>query len=255
MRTKSPTLFSAPQVQLWFMDTRLLTPPNVQQILSTLSPDEVRTQARIHHPLRRSEYLGSRYLLRNLLTQTLSEHPPQRWRIGKTPPGKPALMDLAETFNVDFSLSHSGGISICALGVGCQVGVDIELRDPTVHWSELAEHALSDMEVEDLKKKVGPAQVERLFEYWTLKEAALKALATGLLSQVKNISFRIIPCSDGSRSKIIRADFHDECPSTQERWEFHTFNVKNTFQGALAVRHDFRTPLKLYSAELKEIAF
>lgn len=80
----------------------------------------------------------------------------------------------------DFNISHSGTYVCCAIASGCQLGVDLE--------------AVQAVDFEEMKAMMTPSewssidasnQPERtFFEYWTLKEAAIKAVGVGFLSDL-----------------------------------------------------------------------
>ena len=83
--------------------------------------------------------------------------------VERSPRGKPLFTGLADHW---FSLSHSGGLALCALS-GSPVGVDVELVRP--RRPRLPAYALSEAELAAFD-----GSWENLDRLWTLKEAWCK---------------------------------------------------------------------------------
>ena len=83
--------------------------------------------------------------------------------VERSPRGKPLFAGLADRW---FSLSHSGGIALCALS-SAPVGVDVELARP--RREGLFDYALSEAEWEDFD-----GTWEDFYRLWTLKESWCK---------------------------------------------------------------------------------
>ncbi|GAA4271386.1 4'-phosphopantetheinyl transferase superfamily protein [Aquimarina gracilis] len=95
---------------------------------------------------------------------------------------KPYFIDL----EVEFNISHSGDIVVCAITQNNDIGIDIEI--------------VKNIEVEDFKNQMTSLEWQRIissgdiknsfFNYWTQKEAVIKAHGMGLSVPLK--SFEII---------------------------------------------------------------
>lgn len=93
-----------------------------------------------------------------------------RFRVDKG--GKP----YAEGLDVNFSISHSGTIALCAVADG-PVGIDIEkIRDADL--SVAKKHFAMD-EQDYVLEKLSLSR-QRFFEIWTRKEAYVKMLGKGI---------------------------------------------------------------------------
>lgn len=107
----------------------------------------------------------------------------------KSEKGKPYAVNCP----MKFSISHCGGLVICAVSEK-EIGVDIEkIRDIRL---KAAEKFASKNELGYIGNSL-----ERFFEIWTLKEAFFKCKGTGLGADIKNASFVIdgsgnITCSE-----------------------------------------------------------
>lgn len=106
--------------------------------------------------------------------------PPQDLEFEEGEHGKPELVGTSLQFN----LSHSGDWLACAVTAGTPVGVDLERCRPERASVKVARRFFRDEEAELLENSSGSSMAERFYDFWTLKEAAVKArggaLAPGL---------------------------------------------------------------------------
>ena len=109
-------------------------------------------------------------LLTALLAETegLEALPP----VARRPGGKPYFPDLP---HLHFSLSRSGGLSLCALGEG-PAGADIERVRP--RSPGLPRYVLSDREYAWFQGR--GSRWEDFYALWTLKEARVKCTGEGI---------------------------------------------------------------------------
>ncbi len=105
--------------------------------------------------------------------------------------GKPALAGAAHA--LDFNLSHSGDWLACAVTAGTPVGVDLEFCDPKRVSMKVARRFFRKEEVAVLEACSGARRADQFYDFWTLKEAAVKArgeaLAPGLASHGFELTF------------------------------------------------------------------
>jgi 4'-phosphopantetheinyl transferase len=93
--------------------------------------------------------------------------------------GCPRIRPDQNEAGLRFNLSNTDGLVACAVTVGRDVGVDVELPKDFEH-ARLAERYFAAPEVEALRSLPPAAQRERFFRVWTLKEAYIKAREMGL---------------------------------------------------------------------------
>src|ERR1043166_4550703 len=89
------------------------------------------------------------------------------------------------------------------------IGVDVESTARRSDLNDIAEKHFTPLEVEQLKN---PAL--SFLDFWTLKEAYIKARGVGLSIPLESFSF-ILP--DASPPRIV---FHDGCPDSPDGWQF-----------------------------------
>jgi len=103
------------------------------------------------------------------------------------PNGKPALTspDLAVSFNLTNCREHQ----VLAVSGGCAVGVDLEYCDQHRDVEKLARRFFSGSELHQLLACDGTRQIDRFYDFWTLKEAAIKATGGSLGRELENTCF------------------------------------------------------------------
>jgi 4'-phosphopantetheinyl transferase len=143
-----------------------------------LSPPEHERADAFRFPVHRSRYAVGRGRVRELLAAYAGGEP-ARIELRDGPSGKPELADAAVRFNV----SHCEGLALCAVARR-EVGVDLELveRPRRPRWPEIAARFFHPDERSLLDGWVAFLRV------WTLKEACLKALGSGLRTDPRTFS-------------------------------------------------------------------
>ncbi len=115
--------------------------------------------------------------------------PPADWVIESSADGKPGLVSPSN--RLQFNLSHCGDQLLLAVsGAGQAVGVDIESVRPR-RFLRLAKRYFSETEYLSLSAMPPRAQPMGFYQIWTLKEAWLKGLGTGLRLPLNSFSFQV----------------------------------------------------------------
>ena len=126
--------------------------------------------------------------LRHLLAEQAGTVPETlRFAVGDQ--GKPFLPDYPD---LHFSLSHSGGIALAAIG-GAALGCDIEACDPATADPLVAGRLFSAAERAMLAPLSGAAWTAAFFDIWVRKEAYVKAIGTGLSTPLQSVCVTHIP--------------------------------------------------------------
>jgi phosphopantetheine--protein transferase-like protein len=136
---------------------------------------------------------------------------PSDWQFSLNEHGKPALSGAKHA--LDFNLSHSGDWLACAVTAGTPVGVDLEYcyaKRPTM---KLARRFFRPEEAAALQVCRGARQRDRFYDFWTLKEAAVKArgeaLVPGLLARGFELNFLPGMQRQSARIAVTTADGGD----------------------------------------------
>lgn len=80
------------------------------------------------------------------------------------------------TGDIDFNITHAGEFVACTIGSGVKLGIDIE-QHQDICLPDYS-NTMSDAQWNDINNSVNPT--ETFFNYWTRKEAIIKADGKGL---------------------------------------------------------------------------
>ena len=165
------------QVHVWRADLAL-DGAALEALARLLADDERGRAARFRPATARCRFVIARAMLRDVLARYLGEAP-AALRFAYGDQGKPALVAPSGAAALRFNLSHSGGLALCAVARGRDVGVDVEqIRDVAV--ARLAARFYAPAEQAALAALAPAAARTVFFRLWTCKEAYLKATGTGV---------------------------------------------------------------------------
>ncbi len=179
-------------MDLWSVDLGGDAPARANRALATLDDAERSRAERIVRPLARDRFILARAALRTILGDYL-QVAPARVPLGVGPAGKPHLETPASlrapAASLAFSLSHTQGVVVIAVTTRARVGVDVEMRarrtPPSVMRRVLDEQELA------LVLAAPPEQRDEAFlRHWTVKEAYVKALGTGIAAGLRRVGVR-----------------------------------------------------------------
>ncbi|MCP9292652.1 MULTISPECIES: 4'-phosphopantetheinyl transferase family protein [Gracilimonas] len=125
---------------------------------------------------RKAEYLAARHLFRYLLHSL--NIAPDEVDLVKEEMGKPYAQHHNELIYVSFS--HSPQKVYCALSLSKNIGLDVELADREINPA-VVKRILNDEEQDALAS-------EEPVKLWTVKEAAVKCLGTGLRTNLNDLT-------------------------------------------------------------------
>ncbi len=131
--------------------------------------------------------LATRVLVRTTLSRYLPVAP-EAWRFTTTEYGRP-LIDPPST--LQFNLSNTHGLVVCAVAWDTELGVDAERVDHAAPL-EVAQRYFAPTELSDLLALPPAHQHQRFFDYWTLKESYLKARSLGLNLPLDRFSVQLV---------------------------------------------------------------
>jgi len=177
---------------------------------------------------KKQEYFITRVLIR----KSLSEHTnvrPEEWHFSTGPFGRPQISHPIEEISLTFNVSHTEGILVCAIAVDCSLGVDIEVVRPVENLLGVAESTFNPKELQRLMQLDEDLRVQRFYEYWTLKEAYVKAREKGLSLPTKDFSFEF-----GSDETI---SVFTECSHPEDSQDWRFLLRRPTAQHQLAVAY------------------
>ena len=207
-----------------------------RQLRALLSATELARNSRFSQPILRRRDAICRGLLRYQLSELL-DLPSDAIALKSNPNGKPLLAQPRRKFH--FNYSHSGDYVAYAFCRHTTVGVDIENTRRSNNTTGIASHFFAAAEVAALESLPKKKQKQRFFEYWTLKEAYIKARGEGIFLGLGKFSFELDDSADiDSNTRDIGIQFCDDEFDTPRNWQFQCMQPVQDYQLAVAVRSD-----------------
>jgi 4'-phosphopantetheinyl transferase len=228
-------------VQLWLAPVAPAYEAAQLAAYETLLNDTERARwRRFLYAADRQRFLVGRAFMRTVLAECLGHENPAGLEFACGPHGKPELSGL-HAGRLHFNLSHTDAMLVLAVDRRHAVGVDVEAVTRRVEILALAERYFAAHEYEELRDLDAPAQRERFFALWTLKEAWLKARGLGLRIPLGDFSFSLA----GKRPAIA---FGPQLDESEDAWQFHLLR-RDEFRIALAVQCPAAHPLPVQTRE------
>lgn len=179
------------------------------------------------------------YIVAHALTRTVlarfTDVPAQAFSFVAGPHGRPEIERPSLPVRLRFNLSHTTGLVACAVSLVHDVGVDVECRSRRADIEGLSRQVLAPAEAAALAALTGESARARFFEYWTLKEAYIKAVGAGLSLPLRSIAFDVAP---RPWAEVRFTDLDDDA----EAWSFALSQPTEVHQLAVAVRAGLQSP-------------
>jgi 4'-phosphopantetheinyl transferase len=225
------------EVHVWIVEPERIEEPRLlEAYLGLLSPEEREKQRRFYFERHRRQYLVSHALVRLTLSR-YAPVKPEDWSFVTNEYGCPRVKE--EGLGLRFNLSHTDGMATVAVASNVDVGVDVEDASRPGQTVELADRFFAPSEVAALHALAVERQRERFFEYWTLKEAYIKARGMGLSIPLAQFAFELQP------GQLPRISFDPRLVDEPAGWQFVQLRPSARHQAALAVRRSRSLALKV----------
>lgn len=216
-------------------DQTLLT--NYQTILN--DEEKIRWQ-KFRFAKHQHQYLVAHVLLRSVLSRYI-DIAPQSWQFTSNQYGRPEISNSMQ-LPLRFNLSHTDGLVMCAVVLTADIGVDVENTQKRQTLStDIAKHCFSKYEIEQLYTLPESQQPQRFLEYWTLKEAYIKAKGMGLSLPLDQFSFMF------TKNQPIAIKFAPELRDQPACWQFWQVYPSAHHIAAIAVKSAENTGFELIS--------
>jgi 4'-phosphopantetheinyl transferase len=225
------------QVNLYFSyPEKVSEPALLRRYQALLTEDELQQMSRFYYAGHRHQYLLTRALIRTCLS-TIYPVEPAEWRFTKNQFGKPEACHPQVPLAARFNLSHASSLIICGITRAVAIGVDVEDTHRTTRaaFSSLASY-FSEQEIGDLRELPEDQQKQRFFDYWTLKEAYIKARGMGLALPLAKFGFQF------KANRLDGFSVHPDLEDDPDHWQFWRISVGGRYRVAVAVnspQHDF----------------
>jgi 4'-phosphopantetheinyl transferase len=157
-----------------------------------MTPDEQERMRRFVFERDQVAFLLTRALIRTTLSRYAAIDPCD-WRFIANDYGRPEILDRPPGVpDLRFNISHTNGLIACAVTIGREVGVDVENVERHLSHDVAGRH-FAPQEVRDLRALPEADQDRVFFDYWTLKEAYIKARGFGLALPLGDFAFKLDP--------------------------------------------------------------
>ena len=223
-------MLSAADVHVWYVFSDAVRDPRLlERYAAMLTTEERARHDRFAFARDRHQFLVTRGVLRTLVAGYL-EIEPAACTFVADQYGRPSLAPALGDGTLEFNVSHTHGLVACGFARQREIGVDVEDVARAAVDADLPRRFFSPLEVEALEALPLPARTGKFFDYWTLKEAYIKARGLGLSLPLDGFSMLL----DGGGPPRIR--FADSIEDDPETWQFAQFDPSPRHRMAVAVR-------------------
>jgi 4'-phosphopantetheinyl transferase len=216
-------------VDVWFARPAEVTNGHLHECAELLDQGERATASRFWFERDRRRYVAAHALLRMMLSH-YAPVAPWQWSFIRGEHGKPQIAGVPRFHPLQFSLAHASGMVATAVTRAGDIGVDVENIDRRGRLLQVAKRFFAPEEWDSLRALPRRVARWRFLEYWTLKEAFVKALGCGLSISLRAFAFRI---TDDTHIDVAFDDSIEEDPL---QWRFCLLRPSDRHVAAIAVR-------------------
>lgn len=226
------------EAHLWYVVPEAIDDPALLAAYDALlTPVERARNRRFVFARHRHQDLVTRALVRTVLSTYCPSVEPQAWQFESNPYGRPEISAPLVRPGLRFNLSHTDGLVVCLVADSHEIGVDVENLTRGSDTVEIAERYFSPDEARTLRTWPVEQQPDRFFDYWTLKEAYIKARGLGL--QIPLDQFTMQP--DGAPRHAdtrtqIGVRFGPGINDDPRRWQLALLDLTPRHRVAVAIR-------------------
>ena len=226
-------------VHVWLMFHDKLPVPQQLSPSTLLSKQEQMRQQRFATPELRYRFQCRREMLRRSLTLYRPDIRESDWIFSQNEYGKPQIHNTQSQNQLYFNLSHTSGLTVLAISKIEECGIDIEnttVRKPN-SYLDIADRFFTEPESAQIKHGSAHEQIQRFFDFWTLKEAYIKAVGKGLSLGLDRFQFVIKPDTP------IAIEFPAPAIDQANTWAFHQETIGKDMRLAIALRTHPSVPI------------
>jgi 4'-phosphopantetheinyl transferase len=203
------------EVHVWYVPLDDVGDPSLlSRYRQLLSHEERDRLSRLALDKDRHQFIVARGLLRTVLSR-YADVPPTSWTFLCNRYGKPEISCPEHHTSIRFNLSHTHGVVACAVS-RYVVGIDVERTDRPTSM-EVARRFFAPPEASHLERLPNEQRPSVFIDYWTLKEAYIKARGMGMQLPLDEFWFHL---GGGLSPSIQFAPTMQDDPS---RWQFFQY--------------------------------
>ncbi len=202
--------------------------PSPQELSRILSSTEQKRYQRYLAKRKKVEFFLARKFTKDILGARLNV-PIYQIDLQPDASGKPFLFLAGKPFPLYFNISHTSGFITCVISEHKYTGIDIEYA--TGSRDAVMQRFFHPHEIREYRTLPRSRQERRFYTLWTLKEAYLKAIGSGMRTPLNSFWFSIV-----DHGKTQTATIHFEDPDNPEAGRrFHFLHLQPTAEHFLAV--------------------
>lgn len=227
------------EAHLWYvLEDQVKEPLLLSRYEALLAPEERVRRDRYRFEKNRHEYLLTRALVRTVLSR-YEPVAPAAWTFSANAHGCPAVATPEPARWLRFNLTNTAGLVACLVARDRDVGVDVEDVERHGETVQIADRFFSPVEVAELRAQPEARQRARFFDYWTLKEAYIKARGMGLAIPLDHFSYLL------AEGRPIGIAFAPELPDDPAAWQFAQLRPTPRHLVSLALRRKDEPDLRV----------
>jgi len=216
-------------VPLWVFKYSAVSDGETRRLKTLLHSHELERNSRFLRTEHRKRDIICRGAMRELLCHYL-RIPNKQLQLSRNENGKPYILSPVD--DIQFNYSHSGDYAAIAICRGPQIGVDIEYCQRSSNLSAISQRYFAKEEVAALRALPPAAQKHRFFQYWTLKEAYIKARGEGIYLGLDKFRFEL----DEKKPDDIKIRFASVEFDTVDHWQFLQFASLDNYLVSVAIK-------------------
>ncbi len=221
----NPTLFpklNQKILHIWRISIENFAPKE-KDLFQLLNPQEKERANQFLVKEAATNFIISRAILRTLIAKYL-DNSPQKIVLHQNKYGKLYLNENRLKFN----LSHSRGLAVMIFALDTEVGIDVEYIRQDFECLTIAQRFFSDQEIQDLLYTLDPEKPLAFFNCWSRKEAVIKALGSGLFTELDSFSVEVFSKKTGP----VNLSFNKK---TLTDFSLYSFDPGSDHSGAFAL--------------------
>jgi 4'-phosphopantetheinyl transferase len=229
---------SPSEIHLWLAFYEEITEERLHSAYrELLNPAEKEQETRFYFARDRRRYLITRALARTVLSRYAPIHP-REWVFSTNSYGRPEIVNAqAKDAGLSFNISHTHSLIVLGVTIRRALGVDVENFRAREISIDVADRFFAPQEVAALAATPPKRQQYRFFEYWTFKEAYIKARGMGLSLPLDKFSFHY------PDDRAVEIAIDPELADESRRWQFWQFRPRPEYLVAIcAERIGARSP-------------
>ena len=173
------------EIHLWRANLNLSS-QGLELLAKILSEAEQLRANRFRFEIHKKRFIAARGILRQLLALYLPSSA-AKIEFSYNQQGKPQLASCHSNSSLQFNISHSQDLALYSFSCHQEIGIDLEYLRNNIDYKNIAQRFFCEREYNLIINCDPQKQQERFYQFWTAKEAYLKAIGEGLGGGLKTL--------------------------------------------------------------------